>query len=53
MDYCPGGELFFHLQKKGKIHEDECKFLAYEILMAIDYLHENCIIYRDLKVNFF
>ncbi len=53
MDYCPGGELFFHLQKRGKISEDDCKFFAYEILLAFQYLHSKFIVYRDLKVQYF
>ena len=51
MDYCSGGELFYHLQKKGKLPENDCKFLTFEILLALQYLHSNFIVYRDLKVS--
>ena len=39
MDYCGGGELFFHLGKQGKFAEPLAKFYAAEIVLAIDYLH--------------
>jgi len=50
MEYCPGGELFKHLRRKGKFDEDTVRFYASEVILAIQYLHENLnVIYRDLK----
>ncbi|CAI2369649.1 unnamed protein product [Moneuplotes crassus] len=49
MDYCPGGELFFYLQNIGKFKEKTACFYASNILFAIEELHKNDIIYRDLK----
>lgn len=49
LDFCPGGELFFHLHNLGRFTEDQAKFYFAEILLGIDYLHQNGIIYRDLK----
>ena len=49
MDFMNGGELFYHLRKSGKFTESRAKFYAAEILLALDYLHQNDIIYRDLK----
>ena len=49
MDYCPGGELFFHIQKVERFNEDAAKFYAAQIALALDHLHKNNIIYRDLK----
>lgn len=48
-DYCEGGELFHHLQEHGNFPEDVVRFYSGEILLALNYLHENKIIYRDLK----
>jgi serine/threonine protein kinase len=49
LDYCAGGELFFHLGKLGKFPEPRACFYAAEIVLAISYVHELGIIYRDLK----
>mmetsp|Transcript_21819 Transcript_21819/g.38391 ORF Transcript_21819/g.38391 Transcript_21819/m.38391 type:complete len:666 (+) Transcript_21819:420-2417(+) len=49
LDYCAGGELFFHLGKLGKFPELRAKFYAAEIILAISYVHSLDIIYRDLK----
>merc|ERR1719282_2105210 len=49
LEYCPGGELFFHLSRAGRFSEGRCRFYSSEILLAIEYLHKLNIIYRDLK----
>merc|ERR1719217_1163827 len=49
LEYCPGGELFFHLSRAGRFSEGRCRFYASELLLAIGYLHALNIIYRDLK----
>jgi len=49
LEYCAGGELFFHLSRAGRFSEGRCKFYASEILLAITYLHSLNVIYRDLK----
>jgi len=49
LDYCPGGELFFHLSRYRRFQEPVARFYAAELLLAIGHLHKNGIIYRDLK----
>ncbi|KAM3140400.1 hypothetical protein pb186bvf_007560 [Paramecium bursaria] len=49
LEYCPGGELFYLLQKKKRLTEDQARFYACQIVLAIEYLHNRDIIYRDLK----
>ena len=49
MEYMNGGELFFHLAKDGTFSEIRAKFYIGEILIGLNYLHANGIIYRDLK----
>jgi serine/threonine protein kinase len=49
LDYCSGGELFFHLGKVGRFPEDRARFYAAEIVLALEYVHRKGIIYRDLK----
>ena len=46
MDYCGGGELFFHLGKVGRFPEDRAKFYAAQITLALEYVHGLDIIYR-------
>jgi len=49
LDYCSGGELFFHLGKAGRFTESRARFYASEIVLALEYLHAKSVIYRDLK----
>jgi serine/threonine protein kinase len=49
LDYHPGGELFYHLSRRGRFREQEAKFFIAEITSALEYLHDNGICYRDLK----
>jgi serine/threonine protein kinase len=44
-----GGEIFFHLRRENIFNEARTKFYAAEIILALDYLHRNKCIYRDLK----
>ena len=47
-EYCPGGDLQYHL-KINLLEENEAKFYIAEIILAIEHLHDINIIYRDLK----
>ena len=51
MEYVVGGELFYHLSKLRVFPEERARFYGAEIISALGYLHENNIVYRDLKVN--
>ena len=48
-DYMSGGELFWHLQREGRFHEDRAKFYIAELILALRHLHQHDIVYRDLK----
>lgn len=49
LDFCPGGELFYHLVKHGKFSEKIAQFYFCEVLLALEYLHNKDIVYWDLK----
>ena len=51
MEYVNGGELFYHLSKVRVFPEERARFYGAEIISALGYLHENNIVYRDLKVE--
>ncbi|XP_020214299.1 phototropin-1 isoform X2 [Cajanus cajan] len=50
-DYCSGGELFLLLDRQPAkvLREDAVRFYAAEVVVALEYLHYQGIIYRDLK----
>ena len=49
MEYLPGGDLMTLLMKKDIFTEEEARFYAAEIVMAIDSAHRLNYIHRDLK----
>jgi len=49
LEYVPGGELFYHLRTAKVFPEPTIAFYAIEIGVAVEYLHANGIVYRDLK----
>ncbi len=49
-EYVNGGDIYFHLAKDKQFSEDRARFYGAEIVSAIEYLHKQSIIYRDLKV---
>lgn len=49
MELCSNDTLRHLLKQPGQLPENYVKLLAAELVEVISYLHENCIIYRDLK----
>ncbi|XP_061398697.1 protein kinase C, eye isozyme-like [Musca vetustissima] len=51
LEYCKGGDLLYQLQKYGRFKESVAIFYAVEVALALFFLHERKIIYRDLKLD--
>lgn len=49
MEYVPGGDLLSQLKQHGTLSEDDAKFYVAEVTLALEYLHKNNIIHRDVK----
>lgn len=49
MEYVVGGEFFTYLRDAGRLSENVARFYAAEVLLALEYLHDMNVIYRDLK----
>ena len=49
LEYCPGGELFNLLLKNRCLSEEQTRFYAAQMVLAIEHLHSYNIVYRDLK----
>ncbi|RMX56068.1 hypothetical protein pdam_00020402 [Pocillopora damicornis] len=49
LEYACGGELFTYLRTAGRFNNGTGLFFGAEIVSALDYLHQNSIVYRDLK----
>ena len=48
-EFMAGGEMFHHLHECGHFDENRARFYIAELVLAIDHLHKNNILYRDLK----
>ncbi|KAI5475245.1 hypothetical protein MNV49_001691 [Pseudohyphozyma bogoriensis] len=50
MEYVSGGDLMLHIQRE-QFTPRRAKFYAAEVLLALEYFHQNGIVYRDLKLD--
>ena len=49
LDYCAGGELFYHLGRAGRFPEAWSRVWAAELVLALEHLHSVGVVFRDLK----
>jgi len=46
MEYVRGGDLMMHIQRDRRFGERRAKFYGCEVLLALQYFHQNDIVYR-------
>ena len=49
MEYYQGGDLRFHLRASTKFPQPTVQFYSAQLVLALEHLHQNHILYRDLK----
>ncbi|KAJ1306190.1 hypothetical protein OPQ81_010899 [Rhizoctonia solani] len=51
-ELCAGGELFDYLvEKGGRLEESEARRIIGELCLALDYVHREGVVHRDLKLE--
>lgn len=56
LDFCAGGDLYYHLTRMKNsrfkhFSEEATQFYVAELILAIEHLHNQGIVYRDLKLE--
>ncbi|KAL4221832.1 hypothetical protein ACF0H5_020086 [Mactra antiquata] len=51
IEFVNGGDLMFHMQRQRRLPEEHARFYSAEICLALHFLHQRGIVYRDLKLD--
>ncbi|KAI8350135.1 kinase-like domain-containing protein [Blakeslea trispora] len=51
MDYVGGGQLLHYIVKRQRLSDRRTRQFSRQIISALDYLHRNSIVHRDLKIE--
>lgn len=49
LELCEGGELLDRIKKKKNFREPEASEIMWKLVQAVDYMHSNGVVHRDLK----
>lgn len=49
VDYCPAGDLAELIRRETRLSEDAVRFFTAEIVLALEALHKENVVYRDLQ----
>ena len=49
LDLMNGGDLHYHLTQHGVFSEDQIRFYGAELILGLEHIHAQGIVYRDLK----
>eukprot|EP00795_Rhopilema_esculentum_P016957 gene16957-8455_t len=50
-EYASNGEMFAHIDKTGRLSEEEARRIFCQILSAVDYCHQRHVVHRDIKTE--
>ncbi|KAJ1938555.1 NUAK SNF1-like kinase 1, partial [Kickxella alabastrina] len=51
MDHYSKGQFLDYVREHGRLHENNARSFFRQIVSAMDYIHKNCIVHRDLKLE--
>ena len=51
MEYICAGDLLSYIKKRNKLTESTAKYIFKQILLALQFIHQNNIIHRDIKLD--
>ncbi|KAG8904271.1 Meiosis-specific serine/threonine-protein kinase mek1 [Tulasnella sp. 403] len=49
LELCTGGDLLQFIELRGQLNDGESKFIGFQLMQALQYLHSRQISHRDLK----
>jgi len=51
LEYVAGGEVFDFVMSNGKLREEEARHIFRQIILGVEYCHQNHVVHRDLKLE--
>ena len=49
LELCPNQTLFELIKRRGQLHQLEAQAFSLQIISALQYMHQNQIVHRDMK----